>query len=81
MIEYNFYCDESCHLEHDNSNVMVLGGVWCPKEKRREINERIKNISFDFSESENVEHNTSTSGHILDGLREDAVFDCQEEVE
>ena len=46
MIEYNFYCDESCHLEHDNSNVMVLGGVWCPKEKRREINERIKNIKI-----------------------------------
>ncbi len=20
----NIYCDESCHLEHDNSNVMVL---------------------------------------------------------
>jgi len=44
MTEYNFYCDESCHLEHDNSNVMVLGAVWCPKEKRHEINERIKEI-------------------------------------
>ena len=44
MTEYNFYCDESCHLEHDNSNVMVLGAVWCPKEKMHEINERIKQI-------------------------------------
>lgn len=44
MTEYNFYCDESCHLEHDNSNVMVLGAVWCPKEKRHEINGRIKEI-------------------------------------
>ncbi len=44
MTEYNFYCDESCHLEHDNSNIMVLGAVWCPKEKRHEINERIKEI-------------------------------------
>lgn len=44
MTEYNFYCDESCHLEHDDSNIMVLGGVWCPKEKRREINEQIKEI-------------------------------------
>ncbi|MCQ2102896.1 MAG: DUF3800 domain-containing protein [Fibrobacter sp.] len=44
MIEYNFYCDESCHLENDDSNVMVLGAVWCPKEKRHEINERIKQI-------------------------------------
>ena len=24
---YNVYCDETCHLEHDNSNVMVLGAV------------------------------------------------------
>lgn len=44
MNEINFYCDESCHLEHDNSNVMVLGSVWCPKDRRREINERIKKI-------------------------------------
>ena len=46
MTEYNFYCDESCHLEHDNSNVMVLGGVWCPKEKRHQINGRIKEIKI-----------------------------------
>ena len=46
MTEYNFYCDESCHLEHDDSNVMVLGAVWGPKEKRHEINERIKQIKI-----------------------------------
>lgn len=46
MTEYNFYCDESCHLEHDNSNVMVLGAVWCPKDKRHKINERIKQIKI-----------------------------------
>lgn len=46
MTEYNFYCDESCLLEHDNSNVMVLGAVWCPKDKRHEINERIKQIKI-----------------------------------
>lgn len=26
---YNIYCDESCHLEHDNIKTMVIGGVWC----------------------------------------------------
>ncbi len=46
MTEYNFYCDESCHLEHDKSNVMVLGGVWCPKNKRHEINDQIKQIKI-----------------------------------
>jgi hypothetical protein len=24
----NIYCDESCHLEHDHIDVMVLGAVW-----------------------------------------------------
>lgn len=46
MTEYNFYCDESCHLEHDDSNVMVLGAVWCPKDKIHEINNRIKQIKI-----------------------------------
>ncbi|MCF0118029.1 MAG: DUF3800 domain-containing protein, partial [Bacilli bacterium] len=44
----NVYCDESCHLEHDNSNIMVLGGVWCPKEKVHDINNEIKNIKAKY---------------------------------
>jgi len=31
MPEYNVYCDESCHLEHDQQPVMLLGAVWCLK--------------------------------------------------
>lgn len=38
------YCDESCHLEHDHIPVMVLGGVWCPAIKSREIAEYIREI-------------------------------------
>lgn len=41
---YNVYCDESCHLEHDNINVMTLGAIWCPQRKLTEINMRIKQI-------------------------------------
>ena len=41
---YNVYCDESCHLEHDRQSVMVLGAVWCPLEKSREIAVRIREI-------------------------------------
>lgn len=41
---FNVYCDESCHLEHDESTVMVLGAVWCPLDKRREIIERLREI-------------------------------------
>ena len=41
---FNIYCDESCHLEHDRQAVMVLGAVWCPLEKTREIASRIRDI-------------------------------------
>ncbi|MBN7816854.1 DUF3800 domain-containing protein [Algoriphagus pacificus] len=43
-LEYNIYCDESCHLPNDNSKVMVLGATWCPTAKRREIFTRIREI-------------------------------------
>ncbi len=40
----NIYCDESCHLENDGQTAMVLGAVWCPLEKSREIAERLREI-------------------------------------
>lgn len=41
---FNIYCDESCHLEHDHQKVMVLGSVWCPLDKVREISARLREI-------------------------------------
>jgi Protein of unknown function (DUF3800) len=41
---YNIYCDESCHLENDGQPIMVLGAVWCPQEKAREIAVRLREI-------------------------------------
>lgn len=41
---YNVYCDETCHLENDGINDMVLGAVWCPQKKLKKINLRIKEI-------------------------------------
>ncbi len=43
-MRYNIYCDESCHLENDKQNVMVLGALSCPTEKRKDIAERIREI-------------------------------------
>ncbi len=40
----NIYCDESCHLEHDQQKVMVLGAVWCPADKAREVAKRLREI-------------------------------------
>ena len=41
---YNIYCDESCHLENDRQQVMILGAVWCPLEKVRGISVHIREI-------------------------------------
>jgi hypothetical protein len=39
---HNIYCDESCHLENDHQDSMFLGGIWCEKDKTKEILTRIK---------------------------------------
>lgn len=44
--EYNIYCDESCHLQNDNSNVMVLGAIWCTKTVKEEVFGRIREIKM-----------------------------------
>lgn len=37
----NIYCDESCHLEHDDSDIMVLGGISCDKKNIKYISNKI----------------------------------------
>lgn len=44
MKTFNVYCDESCHLENDHQQVMVLGAIWCPKDLSRNIAKQIKAI-------------------------------------
>ena len=52
---YNIYCDESCHLENDGINDMVLGAVWCPQSKLLDINSRIKEIKAKYNVSQTAE--------------------------
>ena len=42
--QLNIYCDESCHLENDKSDFMLLGLIKCEKNKVKEINSRIWDI-------------------------------------
>lgn len=44
--QYNIYCDESCHLQNDHSNVMSLGATWFPRQKKEEIFRRIAEIKI-----------------------------------
>ncbi|WP_127575243.1 DUF3800 domain-containing protein [Paenibacillus barengoltzii] len=41
---FNIYCDESCHLENDSSDVMVLGAITCPSEKKKQVFSDIRHI-------------------------------------
>ncbi len=44
MSTINIYCDESCHLENDNSNIMAIGSLWCPEEKTKQFFQEIRDI-------------------------------------
>ena len=52
---FNIYCDESCHLENDKKPVMVLGAVWCPYERVREISRNIRDIKLKHGLSKSFE--------------------------
>lgn len=45
---YNIYCDESCHLEHDNIPIMILGGIKCPKSSRKRISKDIMDLKSKY---------------------------------
>jgi len=44
----NIYCDESCHLQSDRFDVMVLGSISCPKEKVASVNRDILAIKEEY---------------------------------
>ena len=54
MAEINIYCDESNHLESDKKP-MVLGALYCPKDKARNVNRRIREIKEANGLSQNFE--------------------------
>lgn len=55
MSDYNIYCDESCHLEKDHQKVMVLGAIWCPVLKTKEILDELRDVKIKHGLSNNFE--------------------------
>lgn len=55
MEQYNIYCDESCHLENDGENVMLIGGLWCPHSEKDEIFNCIREIKEEHRLSKRFE--------------------------
>lgn len=48
MSAINIYCDESNHLESDHKP-MVLGALYCPRDKAANVNQRIREIKKEHS--------------------------------
>lgn len=54
-MEYNVYCDESCHLKSNDSKYMLIGAIYCPKEKIHKINGYIKHLKENYHLSSGIE--------------------------
>lgn len=54
-MEYNLYCDESCHLSTNKSKYMLIGAIYCPKNKVKKINKQIKILKEKHNISNNIE--------------------------
>ena len=49
MQKVNIYCDESCHLEHDREKFMVIGGIRCDSNIRKQVINDIYSIKEHYS--------------------------------
>ncbi len=54
-MEYNVYCDESCHLVSNDSKYMLIGAVYCPKYKVKKVNEYIEHLKENYNLSNKIE--------------------------
>lgn len=54
-MEYNVYCDESCHLVSNNSKYMLIGAVYCPKYKVKKVNKYIEHLKENYNLSDKIE--------------------------
>lgn len=54
-MEYNVYCDESCHLVSNDSQYMLIGAVYCPKNKVKKVNEYIEHLKENYNISNKIE--------------------------
>jgi hypothetical protein len=47
-MNYNIYCDESCHIENDGVSVMVLGAVTCRRNQLVRISNDLRQLKSDY---------------------------------
>ncbi len=77
---FNVYCDESCHMEHDQQKVMVLGAVWCPASLVPDVAERVRAIKRECGVKPAAEvkwHKVSPTNLLLHQKLVDLFFDTE----
>ncbi len=47
-MKYKVYCDESCHMQNDKKNYMVLGAIYCPKKEINNVVKYIKKLKKEY---------------------------------
>ena len=63
---FNLYCDESCHLEHDNIPVMTLGCVWCPTDRAAVFAKRLREIKAAHGLASAEEYKTGATDKVFE---------------
>jgi hypothetical protein len=58
MGKFNIYIDESCHLEHDDSNVMCIGYTHLPEDRYIELRDTIKALKLKHKTPTEIKWNT-----------------------
>lgn len=54
-MQINFYCDESCYLQNDGNDFMVLGTIYCEKQYISKIKKDLNDIKEKYGFSKNFE--------------------------
>ena len=55
---FDFFIDESCHLEHDNCKVMSIGYIKVPQDRESEEKQEIKKIKNKYGIVQEIKWNT-----------------------
>ncbi len=48
-VPLKIFCDESCHLQYDKSNIMVLGAICCPESNVEVMIRKIKRLRYEHN--------------------------------
>ncbi len=55
--KYDFYIDESCHLEHDNIPVMCIGYIKVPMNQYAELQKEFNQILTKYNQKSELKWN------------------------